>query len=163
MEGTAESQTPDLRDLEGKVGRKTPEGLLRGLRGEWEPGTSGAVLLSGAPSTGHSLGDKIMALRMELVSVGCTGRGGDESPAWGRKGWTRVPRVGLGRRELKPPALLLRIPARSIFNPWGPLIAFPTKGEWSADSGWEVQDLVSFFFLPNNWEGRCEGWEALRT
>lgn len=76
MEGTAESQTPDLRDVEGKVGRKTPEGLLRGLRGEWEPGTSEAVLLSGAPSTGHSLGDKIMALRMELVSVGCTGRGG---------------------------------------------------------------------------------------
>ena len=99
MEGTAESQTPDLRDVEGKVGRKTPEGLLRGLRGEWEPGTSGALLLSGAPSTGHSLGDKIMALRMELVSVGCTGQG-----PWGRKGWTREPRVGLGRRELKPPA-----------------------------------------------------------
>lgn len=74
MEGTAESQTPDLRDVEGKVGRKTPEGLLRGLRGEWEPGTSGALLLSGAPSTGHSLGDKIMALRMELVSGGCSGQ-----------------------------------------------------------------------------------------
>ncbi|XP_047584111.1 leucine rich adaptor protein 1 [Lutra lutra] len=69
MEGTAEFQTPDLRDVEGKVGRKTPEGLLRGLRGEWEPGTSGALMLSGAPSTGHghSLGDKIMALRMELA------------------------------------------------------------------------------------------------
>lgn len=76
MEGTAEFQTPDLRDVEGKVGRKTPEGLLRGLRGEWEPGTSGALLLSGAPSTshGHSLGDKIMALRMELVSVGSIGQ-----------------------------------------------------------------------------------------
>lgn len=67
MEGTAESQTPDLRDVEGKVGRKTPEGLLRGLRGEWEPGTSGALLLPGAPSTGHGLGDKIMALRTELA------------------------------------------------------------------------------------------------
>uniref|UniRef100_A0A452VGE4 Leucine rich adaptor protein 1 n=1 Tax=Ursus maritimus TaxID=29073 RepID=A0A452VGE4_URSMA len=69
MEGTAESQTPDLRDVEGKVGRKTPEGLLRGLRGEWEPGTSGALLLPGAPSPGHGhgLGDKIMALRMELA------------------------------------------------------------------------------------------------
>ncbi|XP_032285797.1 leucine rich adaptor protein 1 [Phoca vitulina] len=69
MEWTAESQTPDLRDVEGKVGRKTPEGLLRGLRGEWEPGTSGALLLPGAPSTGHvhGLGDKIMALRMELA------------------------------------------------------------------------------------------------
>ncbi|KAL2772634.1 leucine rich adaptor protein 1 [Daubentonia madagascariensis] len=67
MEGTVESQTPDLRDVEGKVGRKTPEGLLRGLRGEWEPGTSGALLLSGAPSSGHGLGNKIMALRMELA------------------------------------------------------------------------------------------------
>nr|XP_048299885.1 leucine rich adaptor protein 1 [Myodes glareolus] len=67
MEGTAESQTPDLRDVEGKVGRKTPEGLLRGLRGEWELGTSGDLLLPRASSTGHSLGDKIMALRMELA------------------------------------------------------------------------------------------------
>ncbi|XP_053431223.1 leucine rich adaptor protein 1 [Nycticebus coucang] len=67
MEATVESPTPDLRDVEGKVGRKTPEGLLRGLRGEWEPGTSGALLLPGAPSSGHGLGDKIMALRMELA------------------------------------------------------------------------------------------------
>ncbi|XP_008564662.1 PREDICTED: leucine rich adaptor protein 1 [Galeopterus variegatus] len=67
MEGTVESQTPDLREVEGKVGRKTPEGLLRGLRGEWEPGASGALLLPGEPSTGHSLGDKIVALRMELA------------------------------------------------------------------------------------------------
>ncbi|XP_007944876.1 leucine rich adaptor protein 1 [Orycteropus afer afer] len=67
MEGSAESQTPDLRDVEGKVGRKTPEGLLRGLRGEWEPGTAGALLLPGAPSTGHGLADKIVALRMELA------------------------------------------------------------------------------------------------
>ncbi|XP_041594990.1 leucine rich adaptor protein 1 [Vulpes lagopus] len=67
MEGTVESQTPDLRDVEGKLGRKTPEGLLRGLRGEGEPGTSGAPLLPGAPGAGHGLGDKIMALRMELA------------------------------------------------------------------------------------------------
>ncbi|XP_049735135.1 leucine rich adaptor protein 1 [Elephas maximus indicus] len=67
MEGAAESQKPDLRDVEGKVGRKTPEGLLRGLRGEWEPGTPGALLLPGAASTGHGLGDKIMALRIELA------------------------------------------------------------------------------------------------
>ncbi|XP_034357607.1 leucine rich adaptor protein 1 [Arvicanthis niloticus] len=67
MEEIAEPQTPDLRDVEGKVGRKTPEGLLRGLRGECELGTSGDVLLPGAPSTGHGLGDKIMALRMELA------------------------------------------------------------------------------------------------
>ncbi|KAG8507638.1 Leucine rich adaptor protein 1 [Galemys pyrenaicus] len=72
MEGTVESQTPDLRDVESKVGRKTPEGLLRGLRGEWE---YGALLLPGAPSSGHGLGDKIMALRMELVSVGSPDQG----------------------------------------------------------------------------------------
>ncbi|XP_066232287.1 leucine rich adaptor protein 1 [Saccopteryx leptura] len=65
MEGSTESQTPDLRDVEGKVGRKTPEGLLRGLRGE--PGTSGSPLLPGVPATGHGLGDKIMALKMELA------------------------------------------------------------------------------------------------
>lgn len=73
MEGTAESQTPDLRDVESKVGRKTPEGLLRGLRGERESGPSGTLLLPGAPSSGHGLGDKIKALKMELVSVGSTG------------------------------------------------------------------------------------------
>lgn len=67
MEETAESQAPDLRDVEGKVGRKTPEGLLRGLRGEWEPGTSGALLLPGASGTGHGLDHKIKALRMELA------------------------------------------------------------------------------------------------
>ncbi|KAM5160316.1 leucine rich adaptor protein 1 [Callospermophilus lateralis] len=67
MEGTVEFQTPDLRDVEGKVGRKTPEGLLRGLRGEWEPGISGALLLPGATNRSPGLGDKIMALRMELA------------------------------------------------------------------------------------------------
>ena len=32
-------------------------------------------------------------------------------------------------------------------------------------SGWEAQGFFSwcFFFLPNNWEGRGEDWEALRT
>ncbi|KAM5247880.1 leucine rich adaptor protein 1 [Ctenodactylus gundi] len=69
MEGTVESQTPDLRDVEGKVGRKTPEGLLRGLRGEWAPGVSGAPPLPRSPGADHGLGDKIMALRMELASL----------------------------------------------------------------------------------------------
>lgn len=90
MEGTPESPTPDLRDVEGKVGRKTPEGLLRGLRGEWEPGTSGSLLLSGAPSTGHGLGDKIMTLRMELVSVSSVGWRGTrpQCPSARREGLT---------------------------------------------------------------------------
>lgn len=95
MEGTAESQTPDLRDVEGKVGRKTPEGLLRGLRGEWEPGTSGALLLSGAPSTGHSLGDKIMALRMELVS-GLHGPGGRSLQRGAGRDGLAYPELGWG-------------------------------------------------------------------
>ncbi|XP_033623503.1 leucine rich adaptor protein 1 isoform X2 [Fukomys damarensis] len=69
MEGTVESQTPDLRDVEGKVGRKTPEGLLRGLRGDWELELSGVLLPPGAPGTSHGLGDKIVALRMELASL----------------------------------------------------------------------------------------------
>ncbi|XP_012872423.1 PREDICTED: leucine rich adaptor protein 1 [Dipodomys ordii] len=67
MEGTLEPQTPDLRDVEGKVGRKTPEGLLRGLRGECEPGPRGSPPPSGAPGPDTGLGDKITALRMELA------------------------------------------------------------------------------------------------
>ncbi|XP_075411797.1 leucine rich adaptor protein 1 [Tenrec ecaudatus] len=67
MEGTAGSQTPDLRDVESKVGRKTPEGLLRGLRGEREPGTGGAQRLPGTSSSGHDLGDKLVTLRTELA------------------------------------------------------------------------------------------------
>ncbi|XP_040833717.1 leucine rich adaptor protein 1 [Ochotona curzoniae] len=69
MEGAVESQTPDLQDVEGKVGRKTPEGLLRGLRGEWELGTSGALLLPAAPGASHGLGGKITALKMELACL----------------------------------------------------------------------------------------------
>lgn len=102
MEGTAESQTPDLRDVEGKVGRKTPEGLLRGLRGEWEPGTSGALLLPGAPSTGHGLGDKIMALRTELVSVGSMGQGAGD-PSMGLGGMDSRPRSWAGEEGVKTP------------------------------------------------------------
>lgn len=104
MEGTAESQTPDLRDVEGKVGRKTPEGLLRGLRGEWEPGTSGALLLPGAPSTGHSLGDKIMALRMELVSVVYTGQGHGVS-SMGPEGMDSRPQSWAGEEGVNIPHL----------------------------------------------------------
>jgi hypothetical protein len=98
MEGTAESQTPDLRDVEGKVGRKTPEGLLRGLRGEWELGTSDS-LLPGASSTGHGLGDKILSLRMELVSAGATGR---RSEWWRGRENNRVPSAGPKGRALDP-------------------------------------------------------------
>lgn len=102
MEGPAEPPTPDLRDVEGKVGRKTPEGLLRGLRGDWELGTSGALLLPGVHGPG--LGDKIVALRLELVSKGCMLEAG--------------PGVRLERKELKT----LRLIRGILMSPQGPAI-----------------------------------------
>ncbi|XP_038616535.1 leucine rich adaptor protein 1 [Tachyglossus aculeatus] len=79
MEGPAEPAAPDLRDVESKVGRKMPEGLLRGLR-EAEPTalplrscgeTRG---LGGGPAAAPSpaLGDKINALKLELAYLRAT-------------------------------------------------------------------------------------------
>ncbi|XP_020843306.1 leucine rich adaptor protein 1 [Phascolarctos cinereus] len=69
MEGTPECSAPDLRDVEGKVGRKTPEGLLRSLRGEGEPVSALLQPSRGMPEAGHGLGlgDKVTALRLELA------------------------------------------------------------------------------------------------
>ncbi|XP_036612297.1 leucine rich adaptor protein 1 [Trichosurus vulpecula] len=69
MEGTPECSAPDLRDVEGKVGRKTPEGLLRSLRGEGEPVSALLQPPRGTPEAGHGLGlgDKVTALRLELA------------------------------------------------------------------------------------------------
>ncbi|XP_044528914.1 leucine rich adaptor protein 1 [Gracilinanus agilis] len=69
MEGTPEYPAPDLRDVEGKLGRKTPEGLLRSLRGEGEPVSALLLPPQGTPETGHrhGLGDKVTALRLELA------------------------------------------------------------------------------------------------
>ncbi|XP_068949755.1 leucine rich adaptor protein 1-like [Petaurus breviceps papuanus] len=69
MEGTPECSAPDLRDVEGKVGRKTPEGLLRSLRGEAEPVSALLQSPQGTSEAGHGLGlgDKVTALRLELA------------------------------------------------------------------------------------------------
>ncbi|XP_069837283.1 leucine rich adaptor protein 1 [Dendropsophus ebraccatus] len=56
---------PDLRDLESKVGRKTPEGLLRWMREE--PALRGGSGCNGSRSLG--LGGKIEALRLELACL----------------------------------------------------------------------------------------------
>ncbi|XP_043819570.1 leucine rich adaptor protein 1 [Dromiciops gliroides] len=69
MEGTPECSAPDLRDVEGKVGRKTPEGLLRSLRSEGEPGSAPLPPPREPPEAGRGLGlgDKVTALRLELA------------------------------------------------------------------------------------------------
>ncbi|XP_068098636.1 leucine rich adaptor protein 1 [Hyperolius riggenbachi] len=55
---------PDLRDLETKLGRKTPEGLLRWMKEE--PGECENPIQDGAS---RGLGDKIRALRLEMACL----------------------------------------------------------------------------------------------
>ncbi|XP_032427887.1 leucine rich adaptor protein 1 [Xiphophorus hellerii] len=70
-EGTANDTIPDLKDIETKIGRKTPEGLLRwmredasSLRGE----TKLATPQDTSKDTGRkSLDEKIRKLRMEMA------------------------------------------------------------------------------------------------
>uniref|UniRef100_A0A096MGX2 Leucine rich adaptor protein 1 n=1 Tax=Poecilia formosa TaxID=48698 RepID=A0A096MGX2_POEFO len=70
-EGTASDTIPDLKDIETKIGRKTPEGLLRwmredasSLRGE----TKLATPQDTSKDTGRkSLDEKIRKLRMEMA------------------------------------------------------------------------------------------------
>ncbi|XP_073500152.1 leucine rich adaptor protein 1 [Phyllobates terribilis] len=52
---------PDLRDLESKVGRKTPEGLLRWMREE--------PRMRGCRRGSRNLEDKMEALRLELAGL----------------------------------------------------------------------------------------------
>lgn len=74
-EGTANDTIPDLKDIETKIGRKTPEGLLRwmredasSLRGE----TKVATPQDTSKDTGRkSLDEKIRKLRMEMVRYRC--------------------------------------------------------------------------------------------
>ncbi|KAM8931114.1 leucine rich adaptor protein 1 [Pelodytes ibericus] len=59
--------TPDLKDLEMKVGRKTPEGLLRWLREDPVlPHEEGGQVMDNGE---QGLGDKIKALKLELVCL----------------------------------------------------------------------------------------------
>lgn len=72
-EGAVNESTPDLRDIEMKLGRKTPEGLLRCLREEassFRGEAKLAVAHDGGKETGKkSLDEKIRKLKMEMVSV----------------------------------------------------------------------------------------------
>lgn len=68
MEGGAGcADFPDLKELESKVGQKPPDGLLRWLRED-----PAAHFLPSSPSRGlrQGLGEKIKALKLELVSPG---------------------------------------------------------------------------------------------
>ncbi|KAL3047152.1 hypothetical protein OYC64_021388 [Pagothenia borchgrevinki] len=72
-EGTASETVPDLKDIEVKIGRKTPEGLLRWMReeasshrGDAKPATA----LDTSKETGRkSLDDKIRKLKLEMAHL----------------------------------------------------------------------------------------------
>lgn len=72
-EGTVSESVPDLKDIEVKIGRKTPEGLLRWMREEASSYRADAKLSSaqdGSKEPGvRSLDEKIRKLKVEMVSV----------------------------------------------------------------------------------------------
>ncbi|XP_068445830.1 leucine rich adaptor protein 1 [Clinocottus analis] len=72
-EGTANETIPDLKDIEVKIGRKTPEGLLRWMR-EDASSLRGDAKQSTAHDTGKetgkkSLDEKIRKLKMEMIHL----------------------------------------------------------------------------------------------
>ncbi|XP_073332573.1 leucine rich adaptor protein 1 [Pagrus major] len=72
-EGTASETIPDLKDIEVKIGRKTPEGLLRWMR-EDASSLRGDAKLSAAHDTGKetgrkSLDEKIRKLKVEMAHL----------------------------------------------------------------------------------------------
>lgn len=72
-EGTASETVPDLKDIEVKIGRKTPDGLLRWMREEASSYRGDAKLSNpqdGGKETGMmSLDEKIRKLKVEMVSA----------------------------------------------------------------------------------------------
>ena len=72
-EGTASETIPDLKDIEVKIGRKTPEGLLRWMREEASSlrgdGKLSAAYDAGKETGKKSLDEKIKKLKVEMVSV----------------------------------------------------------------------------------------------
>lgn len=72
-EGTGSDGIPDLKDIEVKIGRKTPEGLLRWMREEASNGRAdanqGAPLDAGKETGKKSLDEKIRRLKAEMVRV----------------------------------------------------------------------------------------------
>ncbi|XP_032380850.1 leucine rich adaptor protein 1 [Etheostoma spectabile] len=72
-EGTASETLPDLKDIEVKIGRKTPEGLLRWMREEASSLRGDAKLTTAhdtCKDTGKkSLDEKIRKLKMEMAHL----------------------------------------------------------------------------------------------
>lgn len=72
-EATVSETVPDLKDLEVKIGRKTPEGLLRWMREEASSYRGDAKMSApqdGRKDTGMmSLDDKLRKLKAEMVRV----------------------------------------------------------------------------------------------
>ncbi|XP_010789680.1 leucine rich adaptor protein 1 [Notothenia coriiceps] len=72
-EGTAGETVPDLKDIEVKIGRKTPEGLLRWMREEASSHRGDAKLATAhdtSEETGRkSLDDKIRKLKLEMAHL----------------------------------------------------------------------------------------------
>ncbi|KAF1385450.1 hypothetical protein PFLUV_G00107900 [Perca fluviatilis] len=72
-EGTASETIPDLKDIEVKIGRKTPEGLLRWMREEASSLRGDAKLTTAhdtCKDTGKkSLDEKIKKLKMEMAHL----------------------------------------------------------------------------------------------
>ncbi|XP_071342286.1 leucine rich adaptor protein 1 [Trachinotus anak] len=72
-EGTASEAIPDLKDIEMKIGRKTPEGLLRWMREEASSLRGDAKLTAAhdtSKETGRkSLDEKIRKLKMEMAHL----------------------------------------------------------------------------------------------
>lgn len=72
-EGTVSESIPDLKDIEAKIGRKTPEGLLRWMREESSSLRADAKLAlahdTGKETGMKSLDEKIRKLKMEMVRI----------------------------------------------------------------------------------------------
>lgn len=72
-EGTVNESVPDLKDLEVKIGRKTPEGLLKWMREEASSHRGDGKLNSQETKdrdTGRkSLDEKIRKLKVEMVRI----------------------------------------------------------------------------------------------
>lgn len=70
-EGSSSDCVPDLKELEVKVGRKTPEGLLRWMRQDAaQRGEQSKVTRQeSADSTEHGLDEKIRKLKVEMVRL----------------------------------------------------------------------------------------------
>ncbi|XP_071761404.2 leucine rich adaptor protein 1 [Centroberyx gerrardi] len=72
-EGTASETIPDLKDIEVKIGRKTPEGLLRWMREEASSLRGDAKLATahdaGKETGKKSLDEKIRKLKLEMAHL----------------------------------------------------------------------------------------------